>query len=518
MKKTVLLLVALTFTPATWPDAAHADKTPTPKQGGIIKAAYASDPHSLDIHKELSTTATDTARHIIESLFTYGDNYKPQPLLVKDYHAGSDKLTHTVKLRRDVLFHNKKELTSEDVAASFNRWIKIAPMRPEIALFIDSVTTPDKETVVFKLKEPYADFIHNMMFGVIPKEIAEKYRIKTIPDNEVIGTGPYKIKAREIDRFVELVRNENYCPPGALSGDGHDRESTFNAYADKLVFNIVPDPTIRLLGMETGQYHYMESANYNDYGRIRENPELNAISLKGAILYFLMNCKAGPTANLKIRQAMQAAVDSEPILKAAFTNPELYTVSGSWMAPKTRWYSEAGTELYNQKDAVKAKKLLKESGYDGSRITVLTLGEIDYLRNSVAVLQSQLNKVGLKVDLQFVDQGSLVPRMMNPEKWQIVYLIQPAMPVPTMMPWTKKTLSLGWWTSPKKEALAHQLRTQLDPEKRFAAWEEMQKLCYAEAARVKIGDASTLTVASAKLGGYERKAGIGTRFWNAWLK
>lgn len=514
----MILLVSLTFT-STLPHAiVRADTPAPPKRGGVLKAAYASDPHSLDIHKELSTTAYDVGRHIIESLYTYSENFKPVPLLAESYAVSADHRIHTVRLRQGISFHNGKELSAKDVAASFNRWINVAPLRPEVAAFVDAVETPDKATVIFKLKEPYADFIHALTFGVMPGEIAEKYLRKSIPDSEVIGTGPYKFKAREVDRYIELVRNDNYHSLVTSSMGAPEPGSGVHAYLDQLIFYIVPDPTIRLLGVETGQYHYIEGANYNDYNRIKDNPGLSAISIKGAILYFLMNCKAGPTANTKIRRAMQAAVESEPILKAAFSYPELYTMNGSWMAPETRWYTEAGTQLYNQKDTAKAKRLLREGGYDGSPIVVLTLGEIDYLRNSVAVLEAQLRKAGLDIDVQFVDQGSLVPRMMNPAKWQIVYLIQPSFPLPAMMPWTKQMVSLGWWTGDTKAALARQLRTEMDPAKRFNAWERMQALCYDEAARVKIGDAATLAVASAKIAGWQRSPGVGTRFWNAWLR
>ncbi len=511
------LLIMLVLTLASYPFNAFCENDDVAKKGGVLKAAYASDPHSLDIHKELSTTANDTGRHIFESLYTYGDNYTLKKLLATSHEVSKDSLTHTIKVRQGVVFHNGSALTAEDVAASFDRWIKVAPLRPEIALFVESVETPDSTTVVFKLKEPYADFLYNMTFGVMPKAITEKYPRKTIADSDVIGSGPYRLKNREPDRFVELVRNEKYATPGTPGGEEHPGRS-IHAYMDRLIINIVPDPTVRLLGMETGQYHYMESANYHDYNRIKKNPGLHADSLKGAMLYFLMNCKEGPTANLGVRKAIQAAVHCEPILKAAFTYPELYTLNGSWMSPKSRWYTESGTNLYNQNDSTKAKTFLKESGYDGSPIVVLTLGEIDYLRNSVIVLEAQLRQAGLNVDLQFVDQGALVPRMMNPKRWQIVYLIQPSVPVPTMMPWTKKTVSLGWWTGDEKENLAQQIRTQLDPETRLKTWSQMQTLCYNDAARVKIGDASTLTVSFAKIEGIMRKAGLGTRFWNARFK
>lgn len=486
-----------------------------PKKGGVLKIAYASDPGSLDVHREGNMASIDMASHILEGLFDYDSTITPQPMLAKSHKESVDHLTHTVKLREGVLFHNYKELTADDVVATLKRALKVARTPPQLSNYLESIAAKDKYTVEVRLKQPFAEFLYSMTYGIIPHELAEKYPTSTIPDKEVIGTGPYRLKERIPDRHVELVRFDRYVfrpeKPNGNTGRKY-------AYVDKIIFYILPDPAVRMMGVETGEYHYAHAVNNADYQRIIDNPQLETRIIKSfSSLGCLFNCKAGPLANMKVRQALLAALDAAPIMKAAFLFPQLYSLESCFLWPESKqWYTKAGSQYYNQRNPAKAKQLLKEAGYKGETIIMLGIGEIEYLRNACMVVSNQMKAVGFNVDLQLVDQSTLLSRILNPTKWHMLTSISLFVPIPTLLPWTREKDPIAGWESQKKTQLARRMREEVSPAKRFKAWEEMQKLVYEEAARTKFGNGVSLAATSRKATGWGEM--IGPRFWNVWFK
>lgn len=486
-----------------------------PPKGGVLKIAYASDPGSLDVQKEGNMASLDIAGHLLEGLFDLDRNFSPQPMLAKSWRVSADRLRYTIKLREGVLFHNHKELSAEDVVASIKRALRVARTPPPLAAYLETMTAKDNHTVELTLKEPYPDFLYAMINVVIPKELAEKYPTTTIPDKEMVGTGPYKIKERIPDRYVELIRFDRYCartePPNGNVGRKH-------AYVDAIIFYILPDPAVRLMGVETGEYHYAHAVNNADYPRIVNHPRLEPRIIKNfSSLGCLFNCRVGPMAHLKLRQAVLAALDAEAVMKAAFLYPQLYYLESGFLWPDVQeWYTRAGSQYYNQKNPTKAKRLLKEAGYQGETIIMMGIGEIEYLRNACLVVANQLKQVGLNVDLQLVDQSTFLSRILNPNKWHMVTSISLFTPSPTLLPWTREKDPIGGWESERKTRLARLMRQETSFRKRFKAWEEMQQLVYEEAARTKFGNGVSLAATSRKVTGWGEM--IGPRFWNVYFK
>jgi peptide/nickel transport system substrate-binding protein len=490
---------------------AQGQMTPVPKPGGILKIAYASDPGSLDVQKEGNLASFDMASHVLEGLFDYDRNLTPQPMLAKSWQVSPDRLLYTVRLREGVLFHHYKELTAEDVVASIKRALRVARTPPQLASYLEAITAKDKYTVEIRLKEPFPDILYSLTRFIIPKDLAEKYPTATIPDKELVGTGPYRVKDRIPDRYVELVRFDRYCarsePPNGNVGRKY-------AHVDKILFYILPDPAVRLMGVESGEYHYAHAVNHADYPRIVQNPQLQARIIKNfSSLGCMFNCRVGPMADIRIRQAAAAALDAEAVMKAAFIYPQLYYLECGFIWPDSKeWYTRAGSAYYNQKNPAKAKRLLREAGYKGEPIIMLGIAEIEYLRNACLVVANQLKNVGLNIDLQLVDQSTFLSRIVNPGKWHMVTSISLFTPSPTLLPWTREKDPIAGWESGRKTRLARLMRQETDPRKRFKAWEEMQQLVYEEAARTKFGNGVSLAATSRKASGWGEM--IGPRFWN----
>src|SRR4029450_11569410 len=97
----------------------------TPRRGGTLRIANPGEPPTLDFSATTVGVTSNIATAIFETPFAYDANGRPRPLLVESHSLSSNGMTHTLKLRRGVLFHNGKEMTSEDVVASLKRWGKV---------------------------------------------------------------------------------------------------------------------------------------------------------------------------------------------------------------------------------------------------------------------------------------------------------------------------------------------------------------------------------------------------------
>jgi len=122
-----------------------------PRRGGTLRIAEIGEPLTLDTVATTADVTSIITLPIFEELFTYDAGWKIQPLLAESYTASQDGLTYTFKLRKNVPFHNGKEMTAEDVVASLMRWGKVSPRGTSVYKAVESTTAEDKYTVVMKL-------------------------------------------------------------------------------------------------------------------------------------------------------------------------------------------------------------------------------------------------------------------------------------------------------------------------------------------------------------------------------
>ncbi len=102
--------------------AGAASAADTPRKGGILRVGNLGEPPSLDAHWTTASITETLTNHIYEGLYSLDSNKRPIPMLVQGHTVSRDGLTYTFKLRQGIKFHNGKEMTSEDVVASLNRW------------------------------------------------------------------------------------------------------------------------------------------------------------------------------------------------------------------------------------------------------------------------------------------------------------------------------------------------------------------------------------------------------------
>lgn len=494
---------------------AQSPAGPAPRRGGTLRIANVSDPPTLDMAATTVGVTSIVGNAIYETLFAFDAGWRPQPHLAESYTASGDGLTYTIRLRRAVPFHNGREMTAEDVVASLNHWGKVGSRGITAFRSVDSVTAADKYTVVIRLKEPFAALLAFLALPssaaiIMPKEVADA--APAGPAREYIGTGPYRFSEWIPNRHIRLTRFIGYAPrseaPSMFAGK---RE----ALADELIFYPVGSVATRIAGVQSGEFDVADAINTDSYAALKNDPRVvPEVAPRGTWLVFFFNKQSGLMANVKLRQAVLAALDMGPIMQATIGNPDLYALVPNLYSKDSLWYSEGGKQWYNQRNPERAKQLMAEAGYKGETVRWITTQQFDYMFKSSTVAVDQLQKAGFKMDMQLYEWAGVIERRAKPAEWEIFTTGHGFVPDPALIDVFSPTYP-GWWDSPRKKELFTQFNRATDPEVRQRVWQQLHELVFTEGGWVKAGEFFSLQLRSRELTGYKvTSLPLASIFWN----
>ena len=485
----------------------------TPRRGGTLRIANVGEPPTLDYSATTVGVTSNISMAMFETPFAFDANWRPQPMLVESHAVSQNGLTHTFKLRRGVLFHNGKEMTSEDVAASLTRWGKVGSRGAVVFRHVEAVTAPDKYTVVMNLKEPFAPLLAFLALpssaaAIMPKEIAEA--TPTGPVTQFVGTGPFRFVEWLPNRHVKLARWDRYSARSeASSGYAGRRE----ALVDEVIYYPVGNVATRIAGVQAGDYDLADDIAQDLYAQLKGDARVvPEVHQPGTWLVFFFNKKEGLMANVKLRQAVMAALTMQPILQVTFGNPDLFQLTPSIYPKGTPWYSEVGAPWYNQGSAEKAKQLAAEAGYKGEPIRWLTTQQYPWMYKSSTVAADQMRKAGFNVDQQVYEWAGVVERRAKPAEWEMFTTGHGFVPDPALIDVFSPTYP-GWWESPAKNQLLQDFNRTVEPQARQQIWQKLQELVFTEGGWAKTGDFYFVRLRSKALEGY-KPIGIGMVVWN----
>lgn len=487
-----------------------------PRRGGVLRIALPSEPPMLDIHATTSGVTAYITYNVSEGLVALTSKYEPRPMLADRWTVTPDRRTYTFILRRGVRFHNGKELTSEDAKASLERWGRLSARGRTLFANVESVTTPDPLTLVFRLKDPYGMLPLDLGIPVnspvvYPKEVIDE--AGTSPIRRIIGTGPYRFIEHLPDRHIRLDRFDGYAArteePDGMTGRKH-------AHFDSIYIIPVPDSAVRIAGVQRGEYHFADNVPSDEYDRLRADRNLVPYVADVPIwLSAVFNHRSPLMSNRKIRQAFQASVDHEAVMRAAYGHQRFWRIEPGLMPKGAPLWTDAGKEYANVNNPARGRQLLQEAGYRGEPLRWLATMDFAAYGIAAQVAKPMLERAGFTVDLQFTDWATVVARRARPELWDVfstafffvpdpVYLLvlQPGWP--------------GWFDNRDMNAMMALLRRHNDPKVRHDLWSRMQRHWYEEAGTIKFGDTVPLHLHRRELKGF---VDTPTRiWWNSWLE
>jgi peptide/nickel transport system substrate-binding protein len=491
---------------------------PASAQPKVLRVATDTNLPWLDPHMGTAFTLRELSSHVFEGLVTIGEDYGVIPQLADSWTVSPDGKEYTFKIRSGVKFHNGKTVTAEDVKASLDRFVQFGARRNDLGA-VSAVSVVDPLTVRVTLKDAQGSFLGAManpvaLLGIMPKEIVQGAKDPLQPPN-LVGTGPFRLAEWVRDQQITLKRFDDYTRDRRrpASGLGGDRE----AQVDEVHIISTGESATRLAGLERGDYDYAQALAPTAYERVRAASGLEAIVLKPFTQVILqLNAARPPFKEVKARQAVSRGLDMEAIMKAVTGNqPAFYRLQPSFFFPEQRvWHNTIGQELYNGKNLDLARRLLKESGYDGRPLTLVTNRDIEWLYRAAVPVKPQLEAIGFKVDLAVRDWPGQIAQQKEgnfdmatngvstrPEPTGFDYLFRCGASYETY----------GYCDPEMDKALAAGVRER-EPERRAQAYAQAQKQFYETVPFVKVGDMFQLDGASKALKGY--RVFFLRRFWN----
>jgi len=473
---------------------------------GILTIATIGEPPTLDAMQTPTDIVLTIDQHIFETLYTYDEQWKSVPLLAAGMpEISEDGLTYRIALREGVKFHDGSDFDSKDVVASLKRWMEINSKGKQVAGIVDSLAEDGDHAVIIKLKSRYAPLLATLSQAsiIIPSE--------TIADTltKFVGTGPYALKERKPDQYTQLVRFDDYkSPEGEPSNYAGKRE----AIAKELRFVPVPDANTRVEGLISGQFDFADSLPVSAYERVETSGKAKPVIFKNSGWASMnINMKEGALVKKELRQAVQAALNASDMMLAAFSDDRFYSVDGSIFPEGSFWHTEAGVARYGEGDPETAAKLLKDAGYDGTPIRLLTSRQYEFHYKIGEVAKAYLEAAGFKVDMQVVDWATLTTRRADPKQWDIFITHSNFPGDPTTINTITDTYP-GWYVSDQKAKAVATYMDATSDEAKQKAWEGIQTVIYDDAPLYKVGNFNALSGVADGVSGYTPT--YWPHFWN----
>jgi len=486
--------------------------TPGSERATMI-LALEGEPATLTAHLSSDLPAVMIASNLFNGLIGYDFDFNPTPDLADSWEVSPDGLRYVFHLNREARWHDGKPVTAEDVAFTFND--VLAKVHPRASRWWSNVVSAEAESehrFVITLKEPFAPFLtllgNRLGSGtlILPKHIYEGTDPRTNPANrEPVGSGPFKLAAWQPGSFIALKRNNDYFKPGL-------------PHLDRLVFQIVPDASTRLLAFERGEIDFLHAyiVPYEAVDRLREDGRFRVVErgLEAAATNenLLFNLRHRKLQDGRVRRALAYAIDRKAIIEGALFG--LGRVAHSHINSGLGWVHAGDFDDYRTRDVSKAEALLDAAGFErgtnrvrfGLRLTH-DAGK-DTERRAAAIIRDNLREVGIEVTIEPFDRPTYIERTFR--GWDFDMALQnfvtgpdPALSVSTRYhsKQIKKApfINAMGYANAEVDGLMDADMSELDRGRRMATWERIQQILMKELPALPLFEYPTLNLVSAGL-------------------
>jgi len=494
-------LLLLAGGPATGQNAA------TPKSGGVLVTSPLAATPSLSPHEESTIATVQQASPCFNNLVYFDPAKKVEsvdtliPELAEKWSWQDGYRNLVFFLRRDVKWHDGKLFTSADVKYTFDA-VRGAPdaraklrVNPRKLWYenIEAIEAPDAATVVFRLKHPQPSLLPMLASGYSPVYPAHVPLAEL--KNRCVGTGPFKLKENKPGELVEYVRNPDYFVKG-------------RPYLDGIKFVVIRDRSTQIAALQSGQLDVAGSGwNKTNAENARSgHPKLTIVEADSNVNdNVLVNFKRAPFTDVRIRRAINLALDRKAYLvgprqgAATFGGALLPRPAGVWGLPAAEV-----AKLPGMGDAAKqkaeAKKLLAEAGFGPAnplKITVSTRALAIYV-DTASWMVDQLQQIGVEATLEQIESGVWHPKMTRLEYQVALNLTGVGIDDPDAQLFENyrcgSQRNFSAYCSEEIDRLMIQQSQTLDPKKRLALVQDIDRRLQADGARPVLGWAKQYSV------------------------
>ncbi len=366
------------------------------------------------------TTAYQTRDHaflVFDTLFGQDGGYRAQPQMLAGFTTAPDGLAWTLTLRDGLRFHDGTPVLARDCVASIRRWGARDSFGQALLAAAAEIAAPDDRTILIRLTRPFPllpDALGKTPPSpcvIMPERLARTDAFTQV--TEMVGSGPYRFVPDERvpgDRVV-YAKFDGYVPrEGAPDRTAGGKRAVF----DRIEWRIIQDSATQAAALQRGEVDWVLVPDPELLPLLRRDAKLvvETQDPTGIIATMRFNQLQKPFDNAALRRAVVSAVDqADYMIASTSSDTSLWRDKVGYFCPGTPLANDAGmAALTGPRDLAATKRAIAASGYAGERVVLLAATDIPQTKALGDVTADLFQKIGLNLDVQSMDWGTLVQR------------------------------------------------------------------------------------------------------------
>lgn len=409
--------------------AARGPRAASAQTGGVLQIGRESEVAPL-WHPLKAATGTQTQVFdlIFSRLLKVSTDLTLVPDAAESYEVSPDATTFTFKIRSGMTWQDGEPFTASDIiftyklamtkAAAARQYGKLSQIKGAAAFNegtateVEGLELVDDSTIRITLEKPNVAWLigtalSNSLLWILPEHILKDADPATLEQHPFIqkpevGSGPFQFDEYVADQYVSFTANPNFYLGAPKIGQAFIR---------------LAEPATQLAQLESGELHVMPRMAPKDADRLKDNADLTIFPAPGVgVFQTAINTERFP--DKRVRQAFMYAVDRKALLDVVLLGKgEL--VYSTVIGPDWATYTDLNTYDF---DPDKAKALLDEAGWDGSKTVKLTWSKgFQAIELAAPVFQQQLGDVGVKVELAPLDSAAYLKAVVEEPDFDLAW-------------------------------------------------------------------------------------------------
>lgn len=369
---------------------------------------------TMDPMDTSDTLSGGVQRLIMDGLFGFDDEMKIIPLLAESYEANEDATEYVIHLRQGISFSDGTPLNAEAAKANFDRWgdKELGLKRTTLLCnVLKSTEAVDEYTVKVTLTEPFGAFVatlaHPACVLMSPQVIEQG---KEACAERPVGTGQYLFKEWIAGDHTTVTLNKDWW--------GYDPEicggkalAEPDAGFQSITFRPVGENASRVAMLQSGEADFIWPVPTESMETLAADENVYVGADEGIVVrYMFMNTQKAPFNDVRVRQAMNYAIDKDAYI--AVVKNGLASKATSILGPATQHYKRNEPYAY---DLEKARKLLTDAGYpDGFETSLICTTTTSDLKQC-EFIQQQLAQAGITVNINSMEKAIVSEKVESAE-------------------------------------------------------------------------------------------------------
>lgn len=453
---------------------------------GVVRTTMPSEPDNLDPHLSAAADTKAVMNNVFEGLIRFDENGTFLPQLATDYTVSDDGLQYTFNIRTDVTFHNGTPMTIEDVLYSYKRLSGLNGEMPLSSKFqsVTSIEALDEDTLTFTLSSHDASFLSTLIEPVVPASYTNQSK-------KPIGTGPFSFMHYTPGESIVLKRNETYY------------DINRKASIDEIQFHIMTDESSIVMALKSGDLDIAQVLSMS-VPALEKNFTITSFP-QNMVQIFALNHDVEPFNNIKVRQAINYAIDKDLIINGVVGGygSKLYTNASPVMS---FWFNDLSQNEPYPYNPEKAKELLAEVGLSsGFTTTIKVPSNYQTHIDTAQVLADMLKQVGITLNIELVEWGVWLDTVYSGGNYEtaIIGLAGKLDPHETFVRYQSEyAKNFYHLKNDKYDALIADGIRETDLDKRAAIYKQAQQFLTDEAVAIYIMDPHLILASKPSLQGY----------------